>query len=176
MKNNTGLTRLDIFDSTIPKSATQELQVRNFYSTYEYNPESTWKLQKAVFNHNLISESEYIKSKHLELCVTDFPQDEHTEHTLAYYADENPIGKASYTKYTKSSIVTIGVVFVTPLLQHRGLGTQLRKHLENHIEQEGVDQSYTYIISEAGEKLARRCGYKRDEEEFPELPIYVKSY
>lgn len=150
MKNPTGFVSIDVFDSSLPESATQKLIVEK--ESREIDPHIT--LEQKLLEQNLLinHDQEYCSLRLVVSTPDDFESD-------YYKYDMMPIATGSYTLDPQTKVGAIGTVYVNSPFKKNGIGTQLKKHINNHLRQDGCVEAFTYIGSKEGRKLARKTGY-----------------
>lgn len=163
VKNKTGFTSLDEFDSTLPEDAVQNLRIERSMK----KPNTNITFIEYLYNRDIISINSVEKvGVFLELELDN--KNDLNEHSLVNY--NVPIVTGSYNYDTENNIAFIGSVVVQDELRGRGLGTQMKKHVNNMIEQEknGI-KCYTWLASDGGKKLAKNTGFTPDEGKFSDV-------
>lgn len=167
--NNTGLTNISRFDSTLSDDACQRLETHETLTTPDNNSLTTFV--SCLIDNDVISEDTHIH-KRLTLHVDTTEQN---EHSLTNYDSE--IATATYTYDPHTGVAYVGLVIVDYALHKRGYGTQMKKHVNNHIQQDGAHTAYTWIGSEGGEQLAKKTGYCPNTDVFADVPeIWSRSF
>lgn len=165
MINKTGITDLSKFDSTIDTDAIQRLVVND---TYDHVGDKFLKakfLARELYEKDIIEKDDYLRARSINLEVTNNTQP-NKKHQLANY--DFTVASAKYIKYIDKNIGCVDIVMVQDQLQSYGIGTQMKKLLLNHMEQDSISVAYTYIGSRGGSKLALNTGFYPDREQFPE--------
>lgn len=160
--NKTGFKDLGELDSTLPDEAVQKLNVNK--SMEEPNRNITFT--KKLLEKDVISDK---KHKKVGIFLEVNNVDNHdNKHKLVDYSV--PVVSGSYMYDRINSVAYIGSVVVQDGLRGRGLGTQMKKHMNNMIEQEisGIT-CYTWTATDGGEVLADKSGFTSDTEHFPDV-------
>lgn len=166
MQNPTGFTDLDRLDSRIPPDSKQVLK-----TNVERDIPTTSRFLRLLDNRGLITGRECLERRELRLELVDGDTEENP------YLAEHPIAGASYIYCPPDEVAAVGSISVLETFQRCGIGTQLKKHLDNHARQDGAACSYTWIASEAGEKLASKTGYRPETDIFGDVDeIWFKQY
>ena len=80
------------------------------------------------------------------------------------------LSTASYTYDPINKVCYVGLVSVQDDLRGRGIGTQMKKYLNNHMRQEKEDiTAYTWISTYSGRKLADKTGFRSDKQIFEDI-------
>lgn len=171
VENRTGLTDLDEFDSTLPEYTVQNLRVEKSY----IKPKTNIKFIKELLDRDVISSDISHKKVGVFLEVENIENDideingQVNKHSLVNY--NVPVVSGSYTYDPNNKVVYIGSIIVQDGLRERGLGTQMKKQLNNMIKQESKNITcYTWLASGSGKKLAKKTGFSPDKKTFSDVP------
>lgn len=159
--NQTGITDLSSFDSTLPSHAVQELNKSENYQ----EPSQNITFIECLLDRGVISNK---KHKKVALMLEVNGDLDNNPHRLIDYSV--PVSTASYTYDPVNEVCYVGMVSVQDGLRERGVGTQMKKYLNNHMSQEkGEIKSYTWISTDEGKKLADKTGFAPDKEIFSDV-------
>ncbi len=159
--NKTGLTNVNEFDSTLPDDAVQKLTVSKNYS----KPNTNITFIEKLSERDVISNT---KHKKVALMLVIKGYTDKNAHSLIDYSV--PISTASYTYDPINQVCYVGMISVQDELRGFGIGTQMKKYLNNHMSQEKGDiTAYTWISTDGGKKLARKTQFKPDNNMFPDI-------
>lgn len=160
--NKTGFTNVESIDSTLDKEAVQ--RVRTDTECAEIG-EQLVTFTSCLVQEGLIHSDSRIEKRVIVLEVTSAGTN---EHSLMDYK-ESPVATASYRYYPEHDISQVGTLYVSSCLRGYGIGTQMKRQIDNHMKQEGSKESYTWIASEEGRKLAKKTGYRTDNNTFDDV-------
>lgn len=169
VENNTGITDISEFDSTLPDNAVQKINVK---------PKREKPNKNITFIQKLLERDVISDKKHKKVGVfleVDNVGNENSHRLVDYSV---PIASASYSYDNINNVAYIGSVIVQDNLRGYGIGTQMKKHMTNMIEQEsnGV-MCYTWIASDGGETLADKSDFTSDKEKFDDInEIWSRQY
>lgn len=149
MQNPTGFVSIDTFDSSIPSSATQKLLVETDTEPVDHH---TTLLEKLLEQDLILDHPQYARTLKLVVLTPD-------DFESSYYNYTHPVAVGSYQLDPQTKIGSIGHIYVSDPFTGNGIGTQLKKHINNHLRQDGCVEAFTYIGSEEGRSLAKRTGY-----------------
>lgn len=171
VRNKTGLTDLNEFDSTLPENAIQDLRVEKSY----IEPKTNIAFIKKLLDRDVITSDishkkvgVFLEIENIENDIDDINGQVNT-HSLVNY--NVPVVSGSYTYDPNNEVVYIGSIIVQDGLRGRGLGTQMKKQLNNMIKQESKNITcYTWLASDSGKKLAKKTGFSPEKKTFPDVP------
>ena len=168
--NNTSFCDLDTFDGTLTDEDIQRFNthVKRAAPTEGVTDPSTF--EKALLNKNVITDKEHITYRMRLVIEKNSPTN---EHSLCEYVAPIAYGSVSVDPFSDTAYV--GHVAVLDPFQEYGIGTQVKRYLLNHAEQQDVDVIYTWISSDEGEGLARKTGFTEETTVFTDNPIFKKE-
>jgi len=162
MNNPTQFTSLGRFDSDIPESAVQKVYTYDKWVNPSEEPHKATVIKWMYSNNIFKSDSLKHRRVSVEVQREDSTCYQHIA-TGTYYVD--------YTEKTSM----IGSITVTPNFQKRGYGRQMKKTIENHLEQEPQTEQYTAIVSAGGEALIDPYPYEYITTISEDVDIYRKT-
>jgi len=159
--NKTGITDISTFDSTLPNDVVQKLNVSKNYE----KPNKNITFIEKLLERDVISDTEH---KKVALMLEINGDIEDNPHSFIDYSV--PLATASYTYDPVNKVCYVGMVSVQDELRKRGIGTQMKKHLNNYMSQENRNViAYTWLSTEEGKKLAKKTQFSPDNDKFYDI-------
>lgn len=155
---------LSIITKSIADSFLSDVQLSLDIDTYTQIPNE--KLEYiTVLNENNIIDITYEHNKYaLLLYIDDVDPSEYPTVDCSV-----PIATFSYSHDPHTNVAYIGMLSVQDAFRNNGIGTGMKKAMEKHIEQQDINEVYTWVTSQDGDVLATNFDYQTKNNISPKL-------